>query len=148
MNINKKNSSPYRPQTNGLIERTNRTIIGILSKTVFNQRKKWDDHLDLVKFNYNIRYQNNIRCSPFELIYGRKVNLPYFDKAKDRQELTIDRITRIQENQHEVMNERRKEQKKTVKEIPEKAKIHPGDVILYKTQLNKKNLIRIIRTHS
>ena len=79
-NINKKYSSPYRPQTNGLVERTNRTIIGILSKIAFFNLDNWDKFLPLARFNYNIRFIESIGCSPFELLFGRKPYLAYEKK--------------------------------------------------------------------
>lgn len=77
MNINKKFSSPYRPKTNGLVERTNKTLISILAKNIYDDRKNWDKYFNIIRFNYNIRPQENLGCSPFELVYGRKPMLPY-----------------------------------------------------------------------
>jgi hypothetical protein len=39
---------------------------------VMHQPKKWDDYLPLVEFFYNDAYQESLKMSPFEALYGRK----------------------------------------------------------------------------
>ena len=38
--------------------------------------KKWDECLKLAEFSYNNSYQESIRMSPFEAMYGRKCRTP------------------------------------------------------------------------
>ena len=38
--------------------------------------EKWDGCLKLAKFSYNNSYQESIRMSPFEALYGRKCRTP------------------------------------------------------------------------
>lgn len=134
LSINKKYSSPYRPQTNGLIERTNRTILAILAKNAYMEKLNWDKFIDIIRFNYNIRYQDNINCSPYELLYGRKPQLPYNLELSTKKENIYERMKRIQDKQENVMNKRRTLQEKNLKEIPHKEKITIGDIVLYKDQ--------------
>ncbi|MGL5708461.1 MAG: reverse transcriptase domain-containing protein [Aeromonas sp.] len=61
LKVNKKYSSPYRPQTNGLVERTNRTLIAIISKYMNEENVEWDECLEVIRFHYNIRPQENFR---------------------------------------------------------------------------------------
>jgi hypothetical protein len=37
---------------------------------------KWDKHLPLAKFSYNNSYQESIKMSPFEALYGRPYRTP------------------------------------------------------------------------
>jgi hypothetical protein len=74
--INKKFSSQYRHQTNRLVERTNRTLVEIIAKYMMDFKVNWDECLQTIRFHYNIRPQENIGFSPFELIFGRKPNTP------------------------------------------------------------------------
>jgi hypothetical protein len=37
---------------------------------------KWDQHLPLTEFSYNNSYQESIKMSPFEALYGRPCRTP------------------------------------------------------------------------
>ncbi|GJT13245.1 putative reverse transcriptase domain-containing protein [Tanacetum coccineum] len=39
-------------------------------------RGSWDVNLPLVEFSYNNSYHSNVRCAPFEALYGRKCRSP------------------------------------------------------------------------
>ena len=68
--------SPYRPQTNGLVERLNHTLAMMLSMYVNPQHDNWDKSLPYVTFAYNTAQQSSIGCSPFFALYGREPLLP------------------------------------------------------------------------
>lgn len=134
--INKKYSSPYRPQTNGLVERTNKTLIAILSKITYKMPERWDEMLKIVAFNYNIRYQESLKHSPFEILFGRKPKLPSVLKEPNlnKSELTIERIKKISQLQENLLQLRNEEKRKNTKELKEKEKLKIGDVVLMKNQ--------------
>jgi hypothetical protein len=64
-------SSAYHPQTDGQMERVNQIIEDMLCACVLMDGPKWDKHLPLAEFSYNNSYQDNIKISPFEALYGR-----------------------------------------------------------------------------
>ena len=132
LRVNKKYSSPYRPQTNGLVERTNRTLIAIISKYVEENGVEWDECLNTIRFHYNIRPQESLGFSPFELIFGRKPNTPIMEMKSKDNESCSERVKRINNRQLDVMNKRREIQKKKVKEL--KYKLVTGDFVLYKNR--------------
>lgn len=68
--IKHKFSSPYHPQTNGLVERFNGTLVRALKKLAMNFSRNWDDHIPAVLFAYRTRSHSTIGISPFELMYG------------------------------------------------------------------------------
>jgi transposase InsO family protein len=67
-------SIAYHPQTNGQMERVNQILEYMLRMNVMHQPKKWEDYLPLVEFPYNNDYQESLKISPFEVLYGRSCN--------------------------------------------------------------------------
>ena len=72
----KLNTSAYHPQTDGLVERFNRTLTAMLAKTVERGGKNWDQQLPFVLFAYRASQQQSTLESPFFLLYGRDPRLP------------------------------------------------------------------------
>jgi hypothetical protein len=69
-------STAYHPQTDGQTERVNQILEDMLRMHVMHQPKKWEDYLPLVEFAYNNGYQESLKMSPFEVLYGRPCNTP------------------------------------------------------------------------
>lgn len=76
MGTNSRYTSGYYPQTNGLTERLNKTIIDMLSKYVSTDQSDWNLYLPHVTFAYNTSIQDSTKMSPFMLMYGREARLP------------------------------------------------------------------------
>lgn len=66
-----RHSSPYHPQTNGLTERTNRTLTNMLSMYVDADHKNWDAVLPFVTYAYNTAKHEVTGYAPFFLLYVR-----------------------------------------------------------------------------
>jgi hypothetical protein len=66
----------YQPQTDGEIERVNQIVEDMPRMHVMHQPKKWEDYLPLVDFSYNNGYQESLKMSPFEVLYGRQCKFP------------------------------------------------------------------------
>ena len=69
-------SSAYHAQTDGQTERINQILEDMLRACVLNFGPKWDQYLPLAEFSYNNSYQESIRMSPFEALYGRPCRTP------------------------------------------------------------------------
>lgn len=67
----KINTSPYRPQTNGLTERFNKTLVEMLSMYVSSHQKDWDTYLPYVLYAYRTSVHATTGETPFYLLYGR-----------------------------------------------------------------------------
>ena len=64
-------SSAYHPQTNGLDERFNQTLINTLKKVIDASKEDWDEHLPAALYAYRISKQASSKFTPFFLMYNR-----------------------------------------------------------------------------
>jgi len=69
-------TTPYHPQTDGLVERFNQTLKNMLRKFVSSTGSDWDQWLPYLLFVYREVPQASTGFSPFELLYGRQVRGP------------------------------------------------------------------------
>lgn len=66
----------YNPKCNGLCERFNGTLKGMLKKMCSEEPKQWDRYIAPLLFAYREATQESLGFSPFELLYGRTVRGP------------------------------------------------------------------------
>jgi len=65
------NSGPFRPQTNGLIERSGGTLQRALDKWMQQERtNEWVDGLSRITYQVNCTVSRAIRRTPHELVFG------------------------------------------------------------------------------
>ena len=78
LNIKKTKTTPYRPQSDGLVERANRTIKASLKTFIshLNDVPRWDEFLPLVQLAYNSSVHNVTGFTPAFLMFGRELRLP------------------------------------------------------------------------
>ena len=72
----KVSTTAYHLQTDGLVERFNRTLTDMLSKKVHHSGKDWNVQLPYILFTYRSSPQEATKESPFFLLYGRNSILP------------------------------------------------------------------------
>ena len=114
LHIKRIRTTPYHPQTDGLVERFNGTLKGMLRKFVSRNKKDWDQYLPYLLFAYREVPQETTGFSPFELLFGRRVRGP-LDVLKE--EWTGDRGTAVPVATHVVeMRERLVEMTQLVSE--------------------------------
>jgi hypothetical protein len=71
-------SSAYHPQTDGQTERVNQILEDMLTACALKDKKSWDKCLSYAEFSYNNSYQESLKMSPFEVLYGRRCRTPMF----------------------------------------------------------------------
>jgi hypothetical protein len=69
-------TTSYHPQTDGLVERFNRTLCDMLACYVNEKPESWDQYLDFVTFAYNTSQQTTINSCPFYLFFKRNPVIP------------------------------------------------------------------------
>ncbi|XP_077936125.1 uncharacterized protein LOC144383152 [Gasterosteus aculeatus] len=64
-------TSVYHPQTDGLVERMNKTLKSMIRKFISDDERNWDHWLDPLLFAVREVPQASTGFSPFELLFGR-----------------------------------------------------------------------------
>ena len=63
-------TTPYSPASNGMVERTNRTLISILCRYAMKEANKWAHYLPYAVLAMNSAISESTKVSPFEMIHG------------------------------------------------------------------------------
>jgi hypothetical protein len=145
--IKHKLSSPYHPQTNGLVERFNRTLCESLAK-VSQRENEWDEHIESVLFAYRTTKHNTTKKTPFFMVYGREAILPIEDireeedfgknaiikRTYDLINLTDERIEALNNIEKSQIQQKRRHDTK----IKEETKFEIGNKVLLKDAAKEK----------
>ena len=145
-------TTPYHPQTDGLVERFNNTLKAMLRKAADDEGKDWDRLLPYLLFAYREVPQASTGFSPFELVYGRHVRGP-LDVLKESWEtssrstesvvsyvLTIqERLEKLRDLVHENLQDAQATQKAWYDRHARNREFQSGDqvLVLLPTSTNK-----------
>ena len=76
LGIRKTHTTPYHPQSDGMVERFNRTLTTMLSNFVNDNHSDWDEYLPYVMMAYRSTTHETTGFSPNSLMLGREVCTP------------------------------------------------------------------------
>jgi hypothetical protein len=144
LKVKKVHTAAYRPQTNGLVERFNRTLASMLSMYVDSQHQDWDRFLPYVVFAYNTTLHPATNESPFFMLYGREARLPVdvamgmpVEEGHQEQEdyvmELVKGLKRVHEQGREALQrsqQQRENSKGAGRRVP---KFSPGDQVMVRT---------------
>uniref|UniRef100_A0A3B3SFD3 Gypsy retrotransposon integrase-like protein 1 n=1 Tax=Paramormyrops kingsleyae TaxID=1676925 RepID=A0A3B3SFD3_9TELE len=76
LGITKTRTTPLHPQSDGLVERFNRTLAEQLSILTSSHQQDWDAFLPLVLMACRSAVQSSTSCTPAHLMLGREIRTP------------------------------------------------------------------------
>jgi hypothetical protein len=148
MGVESRFTTPYNPQSNGEVERFNRTLIDSLSAYVSQCPGTWDKFLQGALFAYRTSPHPATGESPFVLMHGREARLPLDVIQSSAPELLRDineykmKLTIDLNKAHQIVREKLKEAAQSMKRkwdsrLRDPQSFEPGDrVLLYQPQIH------------
>ena len=88
LGIEKTRTTPLHPQSDGMVERFNRTLEAQLAKFVSENQRDWDHHLQLLMMAYRTSVHDTTGETPAMMMMGRNLRLPidlFFGRPCDEQ---------------------------------------------------------------
>ena len=76
LGISKSRTTTYHPQSDGLCERLNRTLLQMLRIMGNARHDDWDEILPFAMSAYRSTPHESTKYSPYFMVYGREVTLP------------------------------------------------------------------------
>ena len=76
LGIHKTRTTPYHPQSDGLVERANCTVQNVLAAYVSDHQRDWDCYLAQTQLAYNTSQHSSTGYTPYFLLFGREARLP------------------------------------------------------------------------
>ena len=76
LSVKHRRTTPYYLQANGLVEKTNGILAGIIAKVILDKRQTWDEHLGEALWAYRTMYKLTTGFTPFQLTFGLEAVLP------------------------------------------------------------------------
>ncbi|UYV83322.1 K02A2.6-like, partial [Cordylochernes scorpioides] len=148
-------TTSYHPQTNGLTERLNRTLINMLSMYVNTDQKNWDEILPFITHAYNTTIQETTVYSPFFLMFGREPTSLLDDRnisvdidKDDYDEYIKQHLDKINRTRKLVINNTIKTQERMKKNYDKKhmeRSYEPGELVAVWTPIRKIGKCQITR---
>ena len=148
LRVDHRKTTPYRPQTNGLTEVTNRTIGQMLSHLVAENHKDWDTYLPFVQMAHNSARHTVINASPSMLLFCREMRMPY-DMTQPKLPERVspgtyaaelhERMATVWEHARQAMEKGKINQKKYYDKKATPSTLQVGDAVLYYNRRGYRN---------
>ncbi|KAH9265712.1 hypothetical protein BASA83_011005 [Batrachochytrium salamandrivorans] len=91
-------TTPYHPQTNGMVERMHAMLGHGLTTLVHGKRDRWDEYLPQVLLALRTRTHAVTKFSPFFLLFGIHPRLPTDETPPQNTLAPLDDIEQMEEN--------------------------------------------------
>ncbi|CAG2256181.1 Retrovirus-related Pol polyprotein from transposon gypsy,Retrovirus-related Pol polyprotein from transposon opus,Retrovirus-related Pol polyprotein from transposon 297,Retrovirus-related Pol polyprotein from transposon 412,Retrovirus-related Pol polyprotein from transposon 17.6 [Mytilus edulis] len=98
LNITRHHTSSYHPQTNGLVERTNSTLIQAVRAYSDKDQNNWPNKLPGILMAFrNSPSTQSTEYSPFSMVFGKEMNLPFDASVLPKDNLSKDAKHHLEE---------------------------------------------------
>ena len=140
-------TTPWHPQTNGFLERSHKTLKNYLRSFV-DKDNNWDTLLCYATFCYNTTVHTSTLFTPYEVVFGRKPNIPSTFFREPEPQYNYDNyvfdLKRVMQETHKIARNNLINRKETNKRYYDQSinplELHVGDKVLIKEH-NKKNTL-------
>ena len=101
-------STPYHPESQGIVERFHQTLKTLIKKYCGNNVNSWDDLIPYLLFAVRSAVNESIGLSPFQVIFGHSVRGPLellresWEEKVDREDF-MDFFTKSRKNLHQAL---------------------------------------------
>ena len=130
--IDKRRTTPFHPQCDGMVERYKRTLVDMLAMYVADNQKDWDYWLPQITFAYRCSKHSTTGLKPFEVMYGRKpvlpVDLQYAENEKDEDNTYESIKKKLEEIKEKVYKRTQAAQKSQKKQYEKRLVFKPYNV--------------------
>jgi transposase InsO family protein len=92
-------STPYHPQTNGMVERMHATLRSVIAKLSNGIPDRWDEFLPQAVFSLRVRTHAVTKHSPFYLLYGVEPRLPTDTNPLRSSMAPLDKLEEMEDRQ-------------------------------------------------
>ena len=103
LDIDKTRTTSRRPQSDGMVERFNRTLESMLTMYVEKRPNRWDEHLPYVMLAYRSSVHDSTGYSPNMMMLGREVELPLQSVVPRPVEEGVDNVAEYVQGIHNKM---------------------------------------------
>lgn len=136
-------TAPYHPQSNGIDERLNGTLVRILRAYVDEHQSDWDEYLKWALYVYNTTVHESTGFKPYQILHGMDPRSPLSGSMRinksDQEE--IERIRRYVRRKADELNRRSQEtQAREYNSRHRQCRFRVGDLVLAREQTTPSHL--------
>lgn len=150
LDIQKTRTTPYHPQSDGMIERHNRTLLSSLSMMVKKNQKDWDEQLPFAMMAYRSSVHETTQETPFNMMFGREMLLPLDIMYSNSEEEEVEaceyvvelkeRLNTAYESARTEIAKRHRRQKRLYDQRKHGKPYEPGDFVWLYNPVRKKGI--------